>query len=178
MADNPLDAVYAYVERVYTRMQAGDVLIRCLEVGSITPIQEMVEALLLAGTQSLGALREALNETNQRKAQVQDDLHQVFSELRSVLKSYGVSLVAFERAHGLMDLTPFHLLAILREHGLEDASQQDACLNVLHNSRDLMTNLAANLELLVEIEAFLQDWLLALACQSALERHDEHSAVI
>ncbi len=172
MADNPLNAVYAYVERVYTRMQAGDVLIRCLEDGSIGPIQEMVEALVLVGPQSLGALREALGETNQRKAQVQDDLHQVFSELRTVLKSYGVSLAEFERTSALQELTPFQLLAALREQGVEELATQEACLNVLRNSRDLIANLTANLNLLAEIEAFLQDWLLGLAYQSALERRD------
>jgi len=170
MADNPLDAVYAYVERVYTRMQAGDVLIRCLEEGCIAPIHEMVEGLVLAGPQSLGALREALGETNQRKAQVQDDLHQVFSELRRVLRGYGISLEAFERENTLQELAPLQLLAVLRQQGVEEPETQEACLNVLHNSRDLMSNLGANLQLLTEIEAFLQDWLMGLAVQSAQER--------
>ena len=77
LADDPLDAVYSYVERAYIRLQAGDVLIRCLDDGSAAPIQQMVEALVLAGPRSMGVLQEILAEAEQRKGQIVDDLHQL-----------------------------------------------------------------------------------------------------
>jgi hypothetical protein len=77
MADDPLDAVYSYVERAYIRLQAGDVLIRCLDEGYATPIQQMVETLVLAGPRSMGVLQEILAEAEQRKGQIMDDLHQL-----------------------------------------------------------------------------------------------------
>jgi hypothetical protein len=58
MADDPIDAVYSYVERAYVRLQAGDILIRCMEEGNALPMQQMVEGLVLAGPQSLSVLRE------------------------------------------------------------------------------------------------------------------------
>src|SRR5512145_3099372 len=76
--DPSLDAVYAYVEKAYLRMQAGDVLVRCLEEESTIPMQQVVEGLVLAGPQSIAILREMLAESSQRKSQVQDDMHQVY----------------------------------------------------------------------------------------------------
>jgi hypothetical protein len=48
MVDKPLESVFSYVERAYMRLQAGDVLIRCLEDNSLEPIQEMVQGLVQA----------------------------------------------------------------------------------------------------------------------------------
>ncbi len=77
MADDPLDAVYSYVERAYIRLQAGDVLIRCLDEATAAPIQQMVETLILAGPGSISVLQEILAEAEQRKGQILDDLHQL-----------------------------------------------------------------------------------------------------
>ena len=77
MTDDPLDAVYSYVERAYIRLQAGDILIRCLDEGNSAPIQQMVEALVLAGPHSMGVLQEILAEAEQRKGQIIDDLQQL-----------------------------------------------------------------------------------------------------
>ena len=65
MSDDPLDAVYSYVERAYIRLQAGDVLIRCLDEANAAPIQQMVETLILAGPGSIGVLQEILSEAEQ-----------------------------------------------------------------------------------------------------------------
>ncbi len=91
MNDHPQDSVYSFVERVYMRLQAGDILTRCLEEGCINPIQDLVEGLVLAGPKNLDSLREILDETDQRKTQVGDDLHQVFTQFSRVLMSYGVA---------------------------------------------------------------------------------------
>ena len=77
MPDDPLNAVYSYVERAYIRLQAGDVLIRCLDEVNPAPIHQMVESLVLAGPESIGVLKEILAEAEQRKGQILDDLHQL-----------------------------------------------------------------------------------------------------
>ncbi len=165
MVDKPLETVFSYVERAYMRLQAGDVLIRCLEDGTLEPIQEIVEGLVLAGPQSLDALREVLAETGQRKAQVQDDLHQVISEMRGVLKSYGLEM-QLRDGDLLPALTPFDLLLSMRQQGILEQETQGACLQVLHNSRELLSNLGTNLGLLTDIEMYLRDWLWALAYEA------------
>lgn len=178
MADNPLDSVYSLAERTYVRLQAGDVLIRCLEEESVRPIQELVEGLILVGPESLDALREILAETSQRKAQVQDDLHQVFLELRTVLEGYGINLEGIAASEELLDLTPLRLLTLMQEQDLHPQVIRESCLQVLQNSQDLRASLEANLRLLADAEAYLQDWLFGLAYQSARQTGvdaDQHS---
>ena len=55
-----LENIYAYAERAYVRLQAGDVFMRCMEEASVSPMHQMVEFLVLAGPESLDVLREIL----------------------------------------------------------------------------------------------------------------------
>jgi hypothetical protein len=122
MSDDPLDAVYSYVERAYIRLQAGDVLIRCLDEANAAPIQQMVETLILAGPGSIGVLQEILSEAGQRKAQIVDDLHQ------------------------------------LKARAASPGLNQDG--------NEMVDNLEARIQLLEEIETYLQDWVWGLAYQT------------
>jgi hypothetical protein len=63
MDNKPTTPIYAIVEKAYYRLQAGDVLTHCLEDGVTDPIHEMIQEMVLAGPQSLEALREILSET-------------------------------------------------------------------------------------------------------------------
>ena len=56
MIEESLETVFSVVERAFVRMQAGEVLVACLEAEDLTPIQKMVEDLVLAGPRSLNAL--------------------------------------------------------------------------------------------------------------------------
>lgn len=67
MTDDPLEAVFSMVERAFMRLQAGDVLLLCLEEDNTAPMQKLVEGLVLAGPQSLNALRELRAEATSRK---------------------------------------------------------------------------------------------------------------
>lgn len=66
-AEDPLEAVFTMVERAFMRLQAGDVLLLCLEEDNTVPMQKLVEGLVLAGPQSLNALREVRAEAASRK---------------------------------------------------------------------------------------------------------------
>jgi hypothetical protein len=170
MSHDPLDAVYSYVERAYVRLQAGDLLIRCLEESSIEPLHQMVEGLVLAGPASIAAMREILAETTRRKAQVQDDLQHVMKGLDSSLRSYGVRLAGHMSGFSLTSLTPVALMAILRQQDIHDNATQVACLQILKESRDLFDTMAGQLSLLEDVERYLNDWLWGMAFQST---HDD-----
>ncbi len=172
MAHDPLDDVYSFVERAYIRLQAGDILIRCLEEGSPDPIQGMVEGLVVAGPQSINVLREILAEAGQRKAQVMDDLHQLFNDLGRNLNSYGVYLNNPESYLAITQLTPVRLLGMLRDQGIIDEKIQIDCLKILRDSRELMVSLTNHVRLLEDIETYLKDWLWGLAYQSARQGVD------
>jgi hypothetical protein len=167
MEDDPLDEVYAFVERAYVRLQVGDLLLRCVEIRSSTPLQQMVEGLVMAGPRSLGVLREMLAESGQRKIQIIDDLQQVYSEFESELKRYGVQLEELKNTDSIHHLTKIRLLALLHEQGVLDEEAQVVCLQILRNSQEMMLSLLEHVHLLEEIEIYIQDWLWGLAYQSA-----------
>jgi len=166
MDEDPIDSVYAYVERAYVRLQAGDLLIRCLEDGSPQPIHTLVEGLVLAGPESIHALREIVAEAERRKLQIQDDLHQLMKDLDASLRDYGLQLEGEYREMAFTSLSRVGILSIMREQNLTDLDVQDACLRLLSDSRDLIESLMSRLVLLDEIESYLHDWLWGVAIQT------------
>ncbi|RPI88662.1 MAG: hypothetical protein EHM41_00600 [Chloroflexi bacterium] len=166
MSEDPLDAVYSYVERAYIRLQAGDLLIRCLDEGSTTAIQQMVEGLVLAGPQSLIVLKEILAEAGQRKSQLQDDLSQIFNEMEKSLNGYGVHLTPGRTPRSMARSSASSFLKLLREQGIEDEGKQMECLQIMRNGKELLKGLIGSIRLLEDIEHYLLDWLWGLAYQS------------
>jgi hypothetical protein len=175
MPKDPLNAVFSYVEKAYIRLQVGDVLIRCLEEESAAPIQQLVEGLVLAGPQSLDVLREILAEVDHRKMQIMDDLHQVNTELEKNFKSYGLQIANLEEVIANLQIAPKRLLLFLREQGIIEEDAQAACVQLLHDSQNLMESLEKHLHLMDEIETFLRDWLWGLAYQSAHQESEQAS---
>lgn len=165
--DPSLNSVYAYVERAYQRIQAGDVLIRCLDEGSIAPMQQVVEGLVVAGPQSLHVLREMLSESVQRKTQVQDDMHQVYVQFVAALTSYGVQLTCCRTALSVARLTPRRFLEILQAENVREDAKQVACLQLLRETRSLIKHLAVQLHVLEDVEKYLEDWMLGVVYDAA-----------
>jgi hypothetical protein len=170
MVDDPIEDVYAFVERAYIRLQAGDVLIRCLEDGSSFPIQQLVEGLILAGPQSLEDLQQVLIETSTRKSQVEDDLQQVYVEMRRVLREYGVEFTSGGDYHAALMFSPLELVVLMQSQGVENHEKQSACQRIFQESHGLLKNLNNNLRLLAEIEKYLQDWVWGLTYQKARQQ--------
>lgn len=167
MADDPLGAVYAFVERAYFRLQASDVLTQCLDEGRVSPLHRMVENLVLAGPQSLSALREIQDELGTRLNQIEIDRRQVYSKLDDELKSYGVKLSGLHTPYTLTRLTPAVFLASLREQGVDREEAQLACLQSLQDALALLKTLARHEALLNDLEIYLQDWLWGMIYQIA-----------
>jgi len=172
MSDHPQDTVYSFVERAYIRLQVGDVLSRCLENGTIAPIREMVEGLVLAGPQNLATMRDILEEAVQRRTQVQDDLHQVFAQFGIVLKSYGIKVDEQDTSLTIQSWTAPRLSEMMQQQGVEDTDTQKACLQIWQDSCEIMDNLSCNLNLLGDVELYLQDWMWGLAFQTAHRQDD------
>lgn len=167
MDEDPIEAVYAFVERAYVRLQAADMLTLCLEEGRLWPLQTMVEWLVIAGPQSLSALREILAEVYMRRSQLKNDQHQVFAKLEKELKGFGIQLGGVHSLMSLSRLTPVAFLALLRNQNIQNERDQLACLQRLDEALDVMNSLDQHLSLLGEIEVYLEDWLWCLIYQSA-----------
>lgn len=166
MANKSVSPIYSIVEKAYFRLQAGDVITHCIEDGSTDPIHEMIQEMVLAGPQSLEALREILAEVSKRKAQVYDDLNQVINQLSIILKGYGVNLEPQTGSQVLQTLTESRLATILDVQGVTDVETRSNSLQVLRDSQELIGTLDGKISLLENIELYLQDWLSGLTYQS------------
>ncbi len=173
MANKPSSTIYSIVEKAYFRLQAGDVLTHCIEDGSTNPIHEMIQEMVLAGPQSLDALREILGETSKRKSQVYDDLNQVTNQLSIILKGYGVQLEAEGSSQTLQTLTEKQLVELMDQQGVNETETRNSSLQVVRDSQELINTLNGKILLLENIETYLQDWLWGLTYQSIRQRGDE-----
>jgi hypothetical protein len=161
-------------EMAYVRVKAGDVLIRCLEDGSGAPMQQLVEALVLAGPENLVVLREVLTETNQRKVQVGDDINQVLSGLRTNLQSYNVRMRGLKKATTLAQMKPSRFVTMIKRHGINGLETQNACIQLFKDAQDLAVSLLGHYSLLAQIEGFLDDWIIGVSYQLAHQEHDKN----
>ncbi len=164
--DDPLNAVYSFVERTYIRLQAGDILMRCMEEGTLQPMHRMVEELVLAGPQGLASLREVLEEVGSRKKQVSDDLAQVFANLETQLKAYGVEIMGSYTPFSLAEVAPDAIPTILNSWDLE-AESACACLKLLIDTHELLSSLTGHYAMLIDLEVYLQDWMWGIIYQIA-----------
>jgi hypothetical protein len=143
----------------FVRIQAGDILVKCLEDCSEAPIQRLVEALILAGPESLSLLREISSETSRRKLQVEDDMQQVLTGWKTNLESFGIHLRGLKRARIVSQMDAEQFLAWLKSHGVVEEESQEVCLQLKKDLCDLMVTLNANYALLDRIEKYLNDWI-------------------
>lgn len=173
MDNKPASSIYSIVEKAYFRLQAGDVLTHCLEVGTTEPVHEMIQEMVLAGPQSLEALREILSEAMKRKAQVYDDLNQVTNQLSIILKGYGISLEKQGGNQVLRSLNESQLLEMLDEQNIDDVAERAEASQILTDSQELITALNGKIQLLENIEVYLQDWLWGLTYQYIKQSDDE-----
>ena len=171
--DDPLRSVYALVERAYLRLQAGDVLVQCMEEGDSEPLERLVEELVLAGPVSLGALSEIIAEIQQHRNQIEDDYNQVLGELEQTLKMYGLELQGLPSRSILTELEPRHFLALMHQQGMSCEHSEQECLMAFQDSRVLLRGLSDHMHLLETLRGYLQDWLYGVMYQSARQELSE-----
>ncbi|MFZ2096721.1 MAG: hypothetical protein WAV05_08800 [Anaerolineales bacterium] len=173
MVNKPNSSIYSIVEKAYFRLQAGDVLTHCIEDGSTDPIKEMIQEMVLAGPQSLEALREILGEAIKRKSQVYDDLNQVINQLSIILKGYGINLETQGANQVLQNLTVQQLIDLMDKQEVNEKETRSSALQVMKDSQELITTLNGKIILLENIENYLQDWLWGLTYQFIRQGEDE-----
>lgn len=169
MPDDSVETVYGLVERAYLRMQAGEVLVQCLDAGSTRPMQSLVEGLVLAGSRSLNAVREILAEVNLRYTQLQRDQDQMFSDLENRLKTYQVQLGETHSPASIMRMSRAEMEQFLQRQGVSGENNLPECLTMLQQANELMSTVAHEQNLLDDLDRYLQDWLWVLVYQSARE---------
>lgn len=173
MANKPNSTIFSIVEKAYYRLQAGDVLTHCIEDGTTDPIHELIQEMVLAGPQSLEALREILGEAMKRKSQVYDDLNQVINQLSIILKSYGLNLESNASSQMLQSITENQMISLMDAQNVNDVETRSGCIQVMKDSQELITTLNSKIQLLDNIENYMQDWLWGLTYQHIRLGDDE-----
>lgn len=167
MPEDSLEAVFSMVEKAFLRLQAGDIVVSCLEQDDTAPMQKYVEGLVLAGPVSLGALREVRIEVSTRRCQFQEDITNTFMELEQKLSIYGINLSGLADRHLINRLEPSSFQLYMHQHGIDDEIRQRECVRLVHNAKEAMSALARQILLLEEVELYLEDWIWGLIYQSA-----------
>lgn len=167
MIDDPLEAVFSMVERAFIRLQAGDVLGLCLEEIDMAPMQKLVEGLVLAGPQSLNALREIQAEASLRKTEMQSEIARLFEQLENKLDQFGVNLSVLPNRFTAHSVEPVDLGWVLHKQGVIDPDRQLKCFELIETSKGAMSQLARQIFFLEEVEGYLDDWIWGLMYQSA-----------
>ncbi len=173
MVNKPNSAIYSIVEKAYYHLQAGDVLSHCMEDGTIDPIHRMIQEMVVAGPQSLEALREILGEAMKRKTQVYDDLNQVKNQLSIILVGYGINLDEYGGNQVLQSMTEDQLVALMDAQNISEGETRSSSLQVMKDSRELINTLSGKIQLLENIERYLQDWLWGLTYQFIKKGDDD-----
>jgi hypothetical protein len=173
MASRPATSIYSIVEKAYFHLQAGEVLTHCMEDGTTDPLHEMIQEMVLAGPQSLEALREILAEAIKRKSQVHDDLSQVVNQLSIILKGYGIKLDGYGGNQILQSIDASQLSSLMDTQEIFEADTRAGCLQVMKDSTELISTLNGKIQLLENIEKYLRDWLWGLTYQFIRQGEDE-----
>jgi hypothetical protein len=171
--DDSLRSIYDFVERACVRLQAGEVLNRCLDDNHSQPVQSWVEGLVISGPQNIGILQEILAEVGRRKTQIDQDINQVINHFEASLNNQGVHLLGLEKNKLPYKFVPKNFLNLLTEKGVSDKETRLECLRILHDAHELLTSLFEHLRLLEEIETYLKDWLWGMAYHTAHQKQYE-----
>ena len=97
------------------------------------------------------------------------------NQLSIILKGYGISL---ERQGGnqvLKSLSESQLLEMLDEQNIDDGAERAGALQILTDSQELIAALNGKIQLLENIEVYLQDWLWGLTYQYIKHSDDEYN---
>jgi hypothetical protein len=174
MPEDSIEAVFAMVEKAVIRLQAGDIVVSCLEQDDTTPMQKFVEGLVLAGPVSLSALREVRTEVSIRRCQFQYDITETFAELEQKLITNGINLSGLADHNLFNQLEASGIQNYLLRQGIDDESRQRECVRLVHNAKEAMSALARQILLLEEVELYLEDWIWGLIYQSAQQTITEN----
>jgi hypothetical protein len=166
MNEKSASPVQSFMERAYVRLKTGEVLIHCIEKGNAVPMQQMVENLVLAGPESLGTFREVLSEVSSRRSQLEADVEQVYLDLVKNLEKMGIIPEELMSASNGENSVPEKCNDLLKLQPAKDESRRMSYLQLVLNTQEITKCLLEQINLIGEIERYLEDWLWGLIYQS------------
>lgn len=164
MNADSLQRLLSLAEQQYFAEQALTLLDTCVDQGHLGPLARLVERLVWEGPRHLPVLRQALQEAQRRRQQVEADLTLIWQEIQRHWAADGLPPLPVASLTELLAWDAAERQRWVRQHLAPPQQHQGERL--LHNACTLGQAAVQAWQLLGEIEAFLQDWLWGLACQA------------
>lgn len=164
---NPLDKLLNFAHRSYVRMEAEQLILECLELEDLTPFNDMLEKLVLAGATSLYLLREVLEEVLSAKSILNQEGLGVRQDLMDAFSEFGVNVPELLYADGPEAFQQIyhqnikeHISAVAPNLSAGDeALLQEIC----SDASERVVNIARRVSLLNILEDAARDWMSSLA---------------
>lgn len=171
---DPIDELLYLAERSFIRMEAKDLIAQCLDQYDISLFNDLLERLVLAGSSSLGVLREIMEEVRATKSALGSENIGARQELMEALTHFGVELpeaLPKDVSETVLLITnrQYRNLTFPADSQLPFEDEQLLREICMHASEQV-TRIRRQLGLLKQIEDAVQDWFSGLAYQAAHER--------
>ncbi|MFN2147206.1 MAG: hypothetical protein ACK2T2_02350 [Anaerolineales bacterium] len=169
--DEPLHELLNFAERTYVRMQAEQLIADCLKRGDPEPFFQMLAELILAGSSSLGIMREVQDVIRTLKADLTKNGMGVRQDLVQAMSEFGIFLPRILSADA-PDAFRQICSRTLRDHVRSLASNlepEDVRLleEICIEAGGKVTLIAGQMAILKQLESSVQDWMEGLAYQAA-----------
>jgi len=97
----------------------------------------------------------------------------VTNQLSIILKGYGINLESYGGNQILQTITEVQLRDLMDKQNIIEKETRSSCLQVMKDSQELISTLNGKIQLLENIENYLQDWLWGLTYQFIRSGEDE-----
>lgn len=167
---DPIDGLLALAERSWFRMEAKELIAHCLDEGDLSPFDEMLEPLVLAGAHSIALLQEILEEIRATRSTLSSQGLGVRQDLIDAFKQFGLRIPA-----ELVTDTPDVYRTIcgqglqreVRRAASRLAVEEEGLLaEICAAAGERVTVLAHKMVLLSRIEAAVEDWFSGMAYEA------------
>lgn len=177
---NPLDELLNFAHRSYVRMEAEQLIIECLELEDLTPFNDMLEKLVLAGSTSLHLLREVLEEVMSAKSLLNQEGLRVRQDLMDALMDFGVNIPELLYADGPEAFHQIYKQTIqnqIRENSSLLREGDEALLEeICADASERVMKIARRVSLLNMLEDAIRDWMGSLAYEMMRSRGKDSSS--
>lgn len=168
-----LDALLRYAELSYFRLEAEQLIADCLDRRDAAPFEGLLEELVLAGTASLGVMREILDVIYAMKSDLSRRGLDVRQDLAEAMAEFGILLPEVLSTKAPAAFLQIASLA-LREQVEREAYQLDPAdrslaIELCAEAGKKVTMIARQLAILQRLESSVSDWIVGLAYHAAHE---------
>lgn len=167
----PLDDLLTFAERAYIRMEAEQLITQCLDNGDTTPFNSLVEGLVLAGSSSLGVLREIQEELRSARSSLGKEGLGVRQDLVQALSEFGVNLpqlLSVETPEVFRQMCSTGLRREVQRAARDLANEDESLLQeICVEAGERVTRIARRLAVLSRLEDSVNDWLTGLAFEAS-----------